>query len=75
MPAHVLHVMELLINRVNLAASHCMQHEQLHLQSGLGYGSPEAAAKLQAQAPYHIGPLLVCRICSKRLGSMHHALL
>jgi hypothetical protein len=47
-----------------------MQHEQLHLQSGLGYGSSEAAAKLQAQAPYHIGPLLVC-ICRIGFSASH----
>jgi hypothetical protein len=40
-------------------SSACMQHERLHLQPGLRLGTLQAAAKLQATAPYHVGPLLV----------------
>ena len=36
-----------------------MQHERLHLQPGRGLGTLQAATRLQATAPYHIGPLLV----------------
>ena len=41
-----------------------MQHERLHLQSGLDFGPAQPAAMLKARASHRIGPLLVRDIIS-----------